>query len=558
MLLCGGFFGGGVETGGGGQGGGGQNPVDSCDRFDPVVNTFTAPSFMNTARYAHSAVLLQNGQAMLCGGYGFGQMTSCERFDAATNSFFLTGFMTTQRAHFTMTTMLDGRVLACGGEAFGLPLNTCEVYNPAIGTWTPTAPMSTTRTNHTASLLPDGKVVVVGGMDDLFAYLASAESFDPTTNTWVAEPAITDARAHHDATTLATGSILVNGGFDINGAVNSSMVFAVTGANGSPCLMPTDCGSGNCIEGVCCNDTCVGECVSCIGANTNGADGVCNPIAPNTDPDNECDPELPATCGRTGECNGKGACAVVASGVNCVDGGCTDSTLNYNDVCDGLGSCIDGGVVECDNFACNEEGCNTACVSSADCATTAYCDVPNSNCVPKKPDGQPTLDPDQCLSGSAADDVCCDVACDLGVCDACSVSAGADADGVCMPVGGSCDDDNPCTVDACDPTSGCGTTLKLDNTPCPGGACFGGQCVPDASNSAGSGVISGGSTGTTNPNGGTGASDPGNNAGIDGVPALEGNGICTASGVKPQRLPNGWLAVLGLSAIGLVRRRRRH
>jgi outer membrane protein OmpA-like peptidoglycan-associated protein len=59
-----------------------------------------------------------------------------------------------------------------------------------------------------------------------------------------------------------------------------------------------------------------------------------------------------------------------------------------------------------------------------------------------------------CHSGFCADDVCCDTACDGASddCNACSVAAGAAADGVCGPsTGNSCSDGSLCTFgDTCD------------------------------------------------------------------------------------------------------------
>ncbi|MFP2907167.1 hypothetical protein ACLESD_19380 [Pyxidicoccus sp. 3LFB2] len=57
----------------------------------------------------------------------------------------------------------------------------------------------------------------------------------------------------------------------------------------------------------------------------------------------------------------------------------------------------------------------------------------------------------ECASGSCVDGVCCDTACAGGVCDACSVAAGALVDGVCAPLNGrSCDDGNACSsADTC-------------------------------------------------------------------------------------------------------------
>ena len=71
--------------------------------------------------------------------------------------------------------------------------------------------------------------------------------------------------------------------------------------DGIPCLQPTDCTSGYCVEGVCCNSPCDGLCESCRNSATGALDGSCFPIIAGTDPYDECvDPET---------CDGFGGCA---------------------------------------------------------------------------------------------------------------------------------------------------------------------------------------------------------------------------------------------------------
>ncbi len=68
--------------------------------------------------------------------------------------------------------------------------------------------------------------------------------------------------------------------------------------DGTPCAETSQCQSGNCVDGVCCNTPCAGTCESC---NLAGSVGTCTLISSGQDPDNEC------PSGET--CNGAGACA---------------------------------------------------------------------------------------------------------------------------------------------------------------------------------------------------------------------------------------------------------
>ena len=70
---------------------------------------------------------------------------------------------------------------------------------------------------------------------------------------------------------------------------------------GSPCTQPTDCSSGYCVDGVCCNSECDGLCQSCLASDTGAPEGLCFLIMAGTDPYDECvDPET---------CDGLGGCA---------------------------------------------------------------------------------------------------------------------------------------------------------------------------------------------------------------------------------------------------------
>ncbi|MDI1447768.1 hypothetical protein [Polyangium sp. 6x1] len=80
-----------------------------------------------------------------------------------------------------------------------------------------------------------------------------------------------------------------------------------------------------------------------------------------------------------------------------------------------------------------------------------------------------------CASGFCVDGVCCDSACDLGACDACSVAAGASADGACtLLTGTACDDGDACTVGDTCAEGVCTSGAPKD---CGGGTCTDGQCM---------------------------------------------------------------------------------
>src|SRR6516164_8494870 len=118
--------------------------------------TFALTGSLNTARYSHTATLLQNGEVLVTGGIGVnGNYTS---------------------------------------------LASAELYDPKKGEWTATGSMSVGRTAFTATLLPNGQVLVVGGSDYQIRCYATAELYNPSTGQWSATGTMSQARCLHSAT----------------------------------------------------------------------------------------------------------------------------------------------------------------------------------------------------------------------------------------------------------------------------------------------------------------------------------------------------------------------
>jgi Galactose oxidase, central domain len=134
---------------------------------------------LTTARYRHTATLLENGQVLVAGGLG---LASTELYDPATGVWTPTGSMNKARQYHTATLLTNGQVLVAGGGSGGS--STAELYDPATGMWTRTGSMTPAREFHTATLLPNGKVLVAGGLDPLFHAVGTAGLYDPATGMW--------------------------------------------------------------------------------------------------------------------------------------------------------------------------------------------------------------------------------------------------------------------------------------------------------------------------------------------------------------------------------------
>lgn len=138
--------------------------------------------------------------------------------------------------------------------------------------------------------------------------------------------------------------------------------------NGSPCSLAEQCFSGNCVDGVCCNEVCSEPCRACSGLGE-GNNGICKPV-PNGGADAEC---------VRGVCNEQAVCEhengeTCSTGENCVSGNCVA------DVCCAM-QCAAG--ASCATGACVCPGvagltCGDVCVDAVD--DNAHCGGCGNTC----------------------------------------------------------------------------------------------------------------------------------------------------------------------------------
>jgi Kelch motif/Galactose oxidase, central domain len=178
-------------------------------------------------------------------------------------------------------------------------------------------------------------------------------------------------------------------------AVPSEAVFAVLEASpsGRSCSYDLDCASGFCIESVCCERRCSGSCESCLAERQGqgGQDGVCAPILVDTDPKDACTTEDPASCGQTGACDGKGACARYPEGHDCGEGVCRSGVCRW---CEGDALVGEDIAIDCAPYACENAVCLSSCESALQCAEAHVCGV-EGKCEPYVSHDVPT-DPGAC------------------------------------------------------------------------------------------------------------------------------------------------------------------
>ena len=165
-------------------------------------------------------------------------------------------------------------------------------------------------------------------------------------------------------------------------------------ANGASCSSGSQCQNNNCVDSVCCESACSGQCQSCGEADSLG----------------KCVTVTGAVRGQIrASCTGNGMCAASCNGTDpaqchypgsekqCADPTCTAGVAHAAAKCDGAGNCPAGAMTNCDPFLCGATACKTTCATSADCTTASYCAVPK--CVAKKALGAVCGAGEQCTTG---------------------------------------------------------------------------------------------------------------------------------------------------------------
>ena len=253
------------------------------------------------------------------------------------------------------------------------------------------------------------------------------------------------------------------------------------------------CDDGN----ACTKDSCDKD-KGCVTANDDA--GACDDSDPCTDKDackdgacqagsqKACDDKDPCTVDLCDSKTGKCASEKAKDGGSCDDTNpCTDSDACAAGLCAGVSKTCD------DSDACTKDSCDpkTGCVNTG--ATGGDCDDNNPCTTGDKCDASGCAgqlkgcdDSNECTSDSCDPKAGCVNTAQDGTCDDGDVCTATDAckDGACAGTGGKdCDDNNPCTADGCDASTGdCSHTAQSgkcdDGSKCTSDdACDGGKCT---------------------------------------------------------------------------------
>jgi len=473
---------------------GGHDPggtlQSSAEIYNPTTNTWTAAASMSAGRRHMAIAVLPTGKVLVAGGgEPAGLLSSAEIYDPATNTWTSAPSMAVPRTFARATVLTSGRILVAGGiKAFSEVYSSAEVFDGT--SFSSAGAMAYGRFEHTQTLLADGKVLIAGGHTlsvdlstaEVFAYSAPGEACVSALgcvsgqcvdgvccNTGCAAACdacdvggalgtcskVASGAPHGGRSCGAYGKCLAGAcATSCGGDGDCAVGFYCAGtacvakkAAGATCGAANECGSGHCVDGVCCDTACTGQCQAC---DVLGKIGACSPVvgAPKgTRP----------SCGGIGagtacgaRCDGidVAACHLPGTTTACGADTCVGGVEGHVGTCDGAGKCPDT-AVSCAAYACGATACKKTCASKADCAPGYLCS--GTTCVPIPGLGEPCTDAAGCTSGFCTDGVCCGVAsCGAGS------SCAAGAKGLCAKVPGT----------ACAAGAECGSLACVDGVCC--------------------------------------------------------------------------------------------
>jgi RHS repeat-associated protein len=271
----------------------GTTTLNTAALYNPASGSgswVAASGILPSALKNHTAALLTTSNAQLSnkvlvfgGNNGTATVSGVYLFDPAQNAFSTQTSLPSAREGHTVTVLANGNLLVTGGKSGTTTLATTALFTiPATGTgtWSSAGTMTAARQAHSATLIPSaivssGQVLLVGGSSGS-ATLTSAELWNGTT-TWSATTALLSAQQGHTATLLGNDAILIAGGVSGSTTLRTSQLYDASFA--LACTTNSQCVTGFCVNGVCCDTACNGGCGAC---NLSGKVGTCSAVASGT------------------------------------------------------------------------------------------------------------------------------------------------------------------------------------------------------------------------------------------------------------------------------------
>lgn len=414
---------------------GGANTT-ATELYDPIADKWASTGALGAARIDAQAARLPDGTVLVSGGnppLGGAALTSAELYDPKAGTFAAAPAMSQPRASHRVS-LVGARYVASGGST-GTAAGNVDVFLPdpvkcttkgecASGACVDGHCCDTACAGScTACNLPGLEGICSGVADDApdpkgtctkgacsLGCRAGACAYEPATKACGAASCKDGVRtaARCTGSSAACGATVaeacpggvacadaascrekcVSDGDCAGGGTCNATLGTCSGGKGKPkvvdatfqrCSDKSECASGFCVEGVCCDQACDKPCHSCA---LLGNPGRCTREGVGVDLKGDC--SKGGAC--TGTCGEGGACVGATAGSMCARSACDGpSTGKAATYCAAAGSsCPAPEPFDCAPYACVASlgACKESCTTSADCAPGNACDVSTRNCLP--------------------------------------------------------------------------------------------------------------------------------------------------------------------------------
>lgn len=415
--------------------GGNDGLVATTEIYDPSTATWSTSGNVLQKRMPMNVAMTGSGKVLLVGGsVASTTQSTTELYDPTSGSWSPGPSLLTPRVQPVMVTLADGRVVLFGTASYGSQ-STGEIFDPMTESFSPMTPSpSPLEGSIAATRLSSGKVLFVDRNDKAWiwdpssgmwtavtsaptpwftggvrsmpiatdlgpaafvrwksqtTYLAAyVEVYDPASDSWAKLDALTSAPsilADNAATALPGGRILITGGNVVTDdppkGDSSATAGIATLTFPQKCTAGSECPSGNCVDGYCCDSACTGQCEAC---DVPSREGICSPSFEPHGSRPACSKD-PSSCNVT-VCDGtnRATCVSVTAGMECAAAACIDA-VTAQDVSTCVGAtCTAGPTKSCIPYRCSSGACGDSCTTDAECAPGYVC--AGAACVAVTPD----------------------------------------------------------------------------------------------------------------------------------------------------------------------------